>query len=768
MGSNYKILNSLDLSRNDILNVSRIKGYEKSNLGRDLEITTTDTTSSGNTILRAGVGSSASGRVHILAGSNTTWTNGTVNDLVNLRGGLSRGVIINPDSSISLISDNSTITADAKNSIILRSSSDGASSPSNKTSIILTSTDNKVAIKDTLFTLESTDDTTIVTTDLTTITSDKFKVSSTSGKYTLDVNSTTKPASSINGVSTSYNSLLKIEAVDVAEKINAQKGVEIAGDLTVKNTSSSFSKNVIIESNQFHVKSKDILEEFQGNSGNNIHYKLESNSNTHKLTIDNLKVNTTVDLNNLSIEGSFNIANTGNEYTRISTPEFTTTATNSLTISAADTLTITADSTSSSIHADYAELDETLRVNGVNYTEENAPAVDIRGALTVGKDAFLQGALKFDTSNGLITNVNQSGQITIEETNVKVASTNTTITGSQIDIKSSDNLNLTALGNNANLVIKSASSDSATAGLSIIADSTTSSITTDVLTARGRQAFNGTIFTTSVSSSASISAPATSLVGSSSLSISGPSNSNLSITADTTSSNINVKTLNVSTSASIQALSVSTTSTLSGNVNVNGNINLTGNGLITSTATTKQIHIQANDIIDIRRSTSAGSSSNSILYADSAGTYINASHLNLTTDLNFSSGKVRLTTTLASITIPTTITTSASGAALSITNNNNSGKALIASGNVDIGGGNTTIKGTNVEITPASKTTIGTSSTTVEITGNNNLKITSNDSTRSSFIQANNVKVNTALNVSGYAIYYDATTNSIVFAQGNL
>ena len=327
MGSNYKILNSLDLSRNDLLNVSRIKGYEKSNLGRDLEITTADTTSSGNTILRAGVGSSSSGRVHILEGSNTTWTNGVVNDLVNTRGGLSRGVIINPDSSISLISDNSTITADAKNSIILRSSSDGASSPSNKTSIVLTSVDDKVAIKDTLFTLDSSDDTTIATTDLTTITSDKFKVSSTSGNYTLDVNSTSKPVSAINGVSTSYKSLLKIEAVDVTEKINAQKGVEIAGDLTIKNSSSSFSKNVVIESDQFRVKSKNILEEFQGNSESGIHYKLESNSNTHKLTIDNLKVNTTVDLNNLNIEGSFKIINTGNEYTRISTPEFTAPAT---------------------------------------------------------------------------------------------------------------------------------------------------------------------------------------------------------------------------------------------------------------------------------------------------------------------------------------------------------------------------------------------------------------------------------------------------------
>ena len=779
MKSNYKVLNSLDLSRNDILNTSRIIGYDAS-ANNDLEITTADSTTSGDLIVRAGAGSTP-GKVHLLAGVVPTWTNGTVADSVEPRGGIPRGIILNPDSSISIVSDESSIVADAT-SITLRSSSDGSSTASNKTSIILTSSDNKVAIKDVLFNLTSSDDTTIATTDLTTVTSDKFNISSTSGKYSLVANSTTKPSSTINGSTVSYNSLLKIEAIDVAEKINAQKDVEIAGNLKVRNTSSSFSKDILIESNEWHLKSKDILEEYQGNTSGDVHYKLESNSSNHKLTIDNIKINSKTDINNLEIEGNFKINNSGSEYTRIQTPEYTSTV-STLSLNAGGTtptLTVTANSTSSNVNVDYVDIDEKLEVSGVNKTTEADPAVDIRGALTVGKDTYLQGALRFDTSNGLITNDNSSKQITVQEDNVRITSTNTTITGTAIELTattgSNNIVNIKSQGSiSASLLIAAGVSD-ANRKLEIVSDTTTSKITVDNINVKVSSTFTGNTFNVT-STTSSINSDSTSVVGNTSLAINGPTNSGLSIQGTTNNSSITVKNLTVTSLAGIQALSVTGSSTLTGAVNINGDLNLTGNGVITSTnGSNKQIHIQANNIIDIRRSTSAGSTSNSILYADSSSTYLNASHLNLSTDLTYgkdstyTSGRVHLTSTSTSIVIPTSIVANTTGAALNIQNTNSSGNALTASGNASINNTNsytTTINGNIVNIKP-SNLNLGITSTTVTLQGNNNLKIVSNDSSRGSFIQSNNIKAENMLNVNELAIYYDSNTNSVVFARGTL
>ena len=779
MGSNYKILNNLDLSRNDLINVSRILGYELSSLGNDLEITTADTTTSGDTILRAGAGNNP-GKVHIFSGVIPTWSNGTVSDEIKLRGGVPRGITLNPDSSISLIGDESSITLDSATSISLRASSDGSTTASNKNSIVLTSEDDKVAIKDTLFSLESSDNTTVETSDLTTVTSDKFKISSTSGKYTLEVNSTSKPSTSINGTTSSYRSLLKIEAVDASEKINAQKDVEIAGNISVKNTSSSFSKNANFEVNNWNLEGNNISLKYHGNDTSKPNFLLESNSNEHKLIIDNIDINEDVNLNNFSAEGDFSISNSGAEYVSIETPTYINNTSESFELKAgsttAPTLAIEADTTHSSINIDDISVDNKVTINNPSKDTKSNPAFEVNGASTLEGDTFIKGRLVLDTTNGLITS--DQDVITIEEETVNIKSTTAEISGSQIDIKSSDNLNITATGSSANLVIRSSVTEGSTSsGLAIIADSTTSSITVDSLAVRGNQTFSGTTFSTSVSSRATINAPEIGIDGTQSIRINGTTNSGLSIQGTTNNSSISVKNLAVATSADIQNLQVEEDTTLAGNVNINGDINLTGNGLITSTATTKNIQIQADDVLDIRR-TPSGSTSNSVIYADRDSTYINASHINLTTDLtfgkdaNYPSGKVHLTSTSASISIPTSIVANTTSAALNI--QNTSGAALIASGNAsinEVGSYTTTVNGSTLNLgTAGTYINIGTTtaSSVINMKGSNDLIIKSNNASDHSLVQATDVKVNSTLIVNGYSIYYDRDTNSIVFAQGNI
>lgn len=79
MRSNYKVLTGIDLSNNDIYNVSEIIGNDYSNISSDLSIHTRDSDSTshfstiGNLLLRAGVSSSnAGGYVHLFAGLTET------------------------------------------------------------------------------------------------------------------------------------------------------------------------------------------------------------------------------------------------------------------------------------------------------------------------------------------------------------------------------------------------------------------------------------------------------------------------------------------------------------------------------------------------------------------------------------------------------------------------------------------------------------------------------------------------------------------------
>lgn len=95
----YRVLSNIDLSRNTIFNVSKVVGNQYENLDKNLEITPWDNNSSsnaaGNLILRSGVnsGSGEDGEVYIFSGvaSNDT-----------------RGITLNPDSSIKLYAIDST------------------------------------------------------------------------------------------------------------------------------------------------------------------------------------------------------------------------------------------------------------------------------------------------------------------------------------------------------------------------------------------------------------------------------------------------------------------------------------------------------------------------------------------------------------------------------------------------------------------------------------------------------------------------------------
>lgn len=123
LSSFYKIFTDIDLARNDLFNVSRIIGNQYSSLGKDLEITTWD--SKGNTdvkagdlVLHAGVATTNpgdSGRIFIFAGSESSTDNGIFNEDAVLTKytttdskDLYKGIQVNPDSSVSIYSDNST------------------------------------------------------------------------------------------------------------------------------------------------------------------------------------------------------------------------------------------------------------------------------------------------------------------------------------------------------------------------------------------------------------------------------------------------------------------------------------------------------------------------------------------------------------------------------------------------------------------------------------------------------------------------------------
>lgn len=71
MKPNYKFLTDIDLSSNIIANVSKIVGNDYADITPDLEITTEDSTTSGNLLLRAGSPSERQGGyVHIFAGDS--------------------------------------------------------------------------------------------------------------------------------------------------------------------------------------------------------------------------------------------------------------------------------------------------------------------------------------------------------------------------------------------------------------------------------------------------------------------------------------------------------------------------------------------------------------------------------------------------------------------------------------------------------------------------------------------------------------------------
>lgn len=96
MKPNYKFLTDIDLSSNIIANVSKIVGNDYADITPDLEITTEDSTTSGNLLLRAGSPSERQGGyVHIFAGDS--------NEPAETDG--NGGIWIKPDKSIRVEDD---------------------------------------------------------------------------------------------------------------------------------------------------------------------------------------------------------------------------------------------------------------------------------------------------------------------------------------------------------------------------------------------------------------------------------------------------------------------------------------------------------------------------------------------------------------------------------------------------------------------------------------------------------------------------------------
>lgn len=96
MKPNYKFLTDIDLSSNIIANVSKIVGNDYADITPDLEITTEDSTTSGNLLLRAGSPSERQGGyVHIFAGDS--------NEPKETDG--NGGIWIKPDKSIRVEDD---------------------------------------------------------------------------------------------------------------------------------------------------------------------------------------------------------------------------------------------------------------------------------------------------------------------------------------------------------------------------------------------------------------------------------------------------------------------------------------------------------------------------------------------------------------------------------------------------------------------------------------------------------------------------------------
>ena len=163
--SNYKVIQDIDLSKNNIYNVNAIVGNSYDFEPNDLIITTYDTdadptnlpSNAGNLILRAGVADkdlAYSGSVHIFAGNEVEPNEGsTVLDTLAssvyspLNGKSSRvknGITVDPDEGVfikSEISSEGTVSIEAKKNLSIESKSETTFNSSTVTKNVTTEED---------------------------------------------------------------------------------------------------------------------------------------------------------------------------------------------------------------------------------------------------------------------------------------------------------------------------------------------------------------------------------------------------------------------------------------------------------------------------------------------------------------------------------------------------------------------------------------------------------------------------------------------------
>lgn len=130
----YKVLTDIDISRHNLLNVQKIEGSEHDDLGKTLEITTpsSSTASTGSIVIHPGFATSESdsedidisksGSLYLYAGKNRDVEIDDGNFLeenVEEYSKTGRGITLSPDSNISIISNNGSITEKASENLRL-------------------------------------------------------------------------------------------------------------------------------------------------------------------------------------------------------------------------------------------------------------------------------------------------------------------------------------------------------------------------------------------------------------------------------------------------------------------------------------------------------------------------------------------------------------------------------------------------------------------------------------------------------------------------
>lgn len=112
MKANYKFLTTIDLSSNNIYNISKIIGNDYDTVSSDLEISTCDRANAGNLLLRSGIGD-VNGYVHIYSGSSTE------EDAPS-------NIYVNPDGTIDISGEN--VEVEGSEEILIHSTTDNYSS----------------------------------------------------------------------------------------------------------------------------------------------------------------------------------------------------------------------------------------------------------------------------------------------------------------------------------------------------------------------------------------------------------------------------------------------------------------------------------------------------------------------------------------------------------------------------------------------------------------------------------------------------------------